>query len=113
MQLATASIIVDESEFVTCTFTNTQLIPSAASSTISGRVMNVNGYGIRNATVVATDSDGTVRTALTSAFGYYVVPDLPSGRGYVVSVKSKLGVFTPRFVSLDDAVSGVDFIAGQ
>lgn len=109
----TASIIVDEQEFVTCTFLNSQLIPSAGNSSISGRVMSANGNGIRNATVVATDSDGTVHTALTSAFGYYAVPDLPTGRGYVVSVKSKLGAFTPRFVSLDDAVSGVDFIAGQ
>ncbi len=109
----TASIIVDEQEFVTCTFLNSQLVPSAANTSISGRVMNANGNGIRNATVVATDSDGTVRTTMTSGFGYYVLPDLPTGRSYVMTVKSKFGMFTPRFVTLEDALSGVDFIAGQ
>ncbi len=89
------------------------LYPSAAESSISGRVTNVNGYGVRNATVIATDSNGTRWTALTSAFGYYSLQGLEVGRGYVVSVASKGYGFTPRFITLEDAVDGVDFVAGK
>lgn len=110
---ASANIIVEEGEFVTCTFTNTQFLPSAGTTSISGRVLTSEGYGIRNATVVVTDSEGNIKTAISSPFGYYTVSDIEVGRAYVVTVKSKQGVFTPRFFTLEDAMYNVDFISGQ
>lgn len=89
------------------------LYPSAAESSISGRVTTLKGYGVRNAMVIATDSNGTRWTARTSAFGYYSLQGLEVGRGYVVSVATKGYSFTPRFITLEDAVDGVDFVAGQ
>ena len=84
---------------------------TAAEASISGRVTTSFGYGVRNATVVATDSNGAVWTAQTSAFGYYTLKGLGVGRAYVISVKSKSYVFTPRVITLEDAVDGVDFVA--
>lgn len=84
---------------------------TAAEVSVSGRVTTSAGYGVRNATVVATDSDGAVWTAQTSSFGYYTLKGLGVGRTYVISVKSKSYVFSPKFINLDDAVDGVDFVA--
>ena len=81
--------------------------PTAAGSKLSGRVLEPSGRGLRNATVVLTDSSGNTQTAQTGTFGNFSFSDLPSGETYVLSVKSKRFVFTPEAVSLFSDLEGL------
>lgn len=107
----TASIIVQIGEVVTCTFTNTQFAPTAARVSVSGRVATFYGAAVTRARVMMTDPEGNVRTALTNNFGYYRFEDVEVGNTYVFNVVSKQYQFSPRVVTLDDAMADLDFIA--
>ncbi|MBX3300235.1 MAG: carboxypeptidase regulatory-like domain-containing protein [Acidobacteria bacterium] len=109
--LGPATIIVQPNEVVICTFYNTQLAPSAAGVEIRGRVMNQAGWPVSNVRVTLAGDDGTVRTALTNMFGYYVIDDVEVGRGYVLSAHSKLYNFPSRFLFLSDDLTEVNIIA--
>lgn len=84
------------------------LATSAASATLSGRVMDHNGRAISRASISAMDSQGNVRRATTNTFGYYAMKDLPAGEFYVVSASARGFTFSARTVSLNDSVSGFD-----
>lgn len=89
------------------------LIPSAANASVSGRVMLGAGNGVRNAIISLTESNGTVHTAKTGAFGYYRFDDIPSGQSVVLNLSSKRYTFSPstRIVSLSDDLTDFDWIA--
>ncbi|MFN0139259.1 MAG: M36 family metallopeptidase [Pyrinomonadaceae bacterium] len=84
--------------------------PTAAGVTVSGRVLTPDGRGLRNAIVTITDSTGMTRTARSSSFGYYTFDGIEVGGTYVVSVGSKQFTFTPRTITVNDAVTDLDFI---
>jgi hypothetical protein len=66
------------------------LAPTATNATITGRVMSVNGLGVRNVTVTLSGGSLTSpRTVLTSGFGYFTFDQIEPGQIYVVSVTSK------------------------
>jgi hypothetical protein len=106
-----ASIIVQLGEVVTCTFTNTQLVPSAAMVSVGGRVTTASGMPISRVNVKLTDQNGNARSALTSNFGYYRFDEVEVGQTYVVSIESKRYQFAPRLISLSDELADLDFIA--
>ena len=89
----------------------TIFIPTAASVSLSGRVLTTNGTGVRNAQVFLTESDGTVRMTRTGSFGYFDFTDIASGQTVIVSVLSKQRTFPTQVVSLLDSVSQLDFVA--
>lgn len=107
----TATIIPDEGEFITCTFSNTQFRPTAALVSIGGRVLTSDGAGIPRAQVTMVDQSGNTRSARTNPFGYYTFADVEIGQTYVVSVASKGYEFTPRIISLTDQLTDLDFFA--
>lgn len=81
-------ILLEEGEFVTCTFVNT-VITSAAVS-IDGMVLDTNGRGIPNARVtLTTTSTGETVTVRTGAFGYYLFENITSGETVVISVYAR------------------------
>ena len=82
--------------------------PSAASATLSGRVMAPNGRAISRANVSVMGVDGTTKSTLTNTLGYYSIEDLSAGEFYVVSASARGYTFSPRTVSLGDSVSGFD-----
>ena len=84
-----------------------RLFPSSAGASLSGRVLETNGRGIANATVVLTDSTGFERTVQTGSFGRFSFSDLPSGETYIVSVRSRRFVFSPQVVNLQSDLSDV------
>lgn len=84
---------------------------TAANVSISGRVTNGKSSAVKGAIVTATDMTGTPRTAVTNAFGYYMLRDLPSGGSYVVQVTQRMYTFAPRVITLGDNLSGFDFSA--
>ncbi len=91
------------------------LAPSAAQVSIAGRVLSAGGRAIGGAIVTVQGVDGTVRRFTTNTFGYYRVDGLAAGGTYVVSVNARRYTFpnSGRVVSLEDNVSGLDFVANR
>ncbi len=108
---ANTILIKNISTFSDWTFA--QLVPTAATATINGRVLTAGGRGINRARVTITDTNGQIRYAITNPFGYYRFADLPTGSDYVLSVSSKLYEFkqSTRFISLQENLGNEDFTA--
>ena len=87
--------------------------PTAAAVTVSGRVTDATGRGIRNAFVTILDSSGMSRTAVTNAFGYYSFSNMTAGSLYALVVSSKRHTFASgtRVVTVLDDLADVDFVA--
>jgi hypothetical protein len=91
-----------------------ELLPSTAAGVeVSGRVITPDGRGLRNATVVITDSQGNRRTATTGSFGYFHFYDVEVGSTLVMGVTSNRYRFNSRVVQVFDTLSDVDFIGQQ
>jgi hypothetical protein len=86
------------------------LTPSASNISISGRVLDNYGRGVRGATVRAFDAEGNLKTAMTNIFGFYMIEGLPGGRGYTLEVRSKGLTFGQRFVFGDGDLTGIDLM---
>ena len=87
--------------------------PSAVPGpfTVSGRVTNAAGYGVRGAVVYINDLAGNIRSTPTSSFGYYRFDNVVAGITYEVGVSSKRYSFTPQNVLVGDNISNLDFAA--
>lgn len=85
--------------------------PTAANVSISGRAATANGRGIANVVITMTDSNGALRTATTTSFGYYSFPDVTAGETYILSAKGKRYKFaqSSQVVNVNDETT-VDFI---
>ncbi|MBK9765589.1 MAG: carboxypeptidase regulatory-like domain-containing protein [Chloracidobacterium sp.] len=90
-----------------------EFIPTAAHTSVSGRVVTANGNGIRNVWVSLSDPERPVRRSLTGPFGYYRFDDIEAGRTYSISVASKRFQFAngTQIVSVNDEIYDLDFIA--
>jgi hypothetical protein len=90
------------------------LSPTAANTSVSGRVRTADGRGIQNA-VVTIEGGGLASpvTVVTSSFGMYRFENIPAGQTYIVTVRAKrFGFERPsRVVSVTDDLAGVDFVA--
>ncbi len=89
------------------------LASTAAGVEVSGRVLTPDGRGLRNATVIITDSEGNRRTAVTSSFGFFRFYDVEVGSTLIMGVSSNRYRFTPRVVQVFDTLSDVDLIAQE
>lgn len=87
------------------------MAPTAASVSVSGRVLSEIGRPIGKAVVSITDPAGNRRTALTSPFGYYKFEDVASGGSYFVEVSAKGSEFQPRVITVGEDLTDVDFTA--
>lgn len=87
--------------------------PTSAAASIGGRVLTSEGMPIAKSIVTLTDSAGNSHTTLTNPFGYYNFANLPTGQTYVVAVANKRFIFpnSPRVISLQDDLTGLDFTA--
>jgi hypothetical protein len=95
------------------TVTLTVVAPTAANTSVSGRVFDTNGRGVSGAHVTITDSNGNIIYALTNPFGYYRFSDVAAGQTYVIGVTSKRHRFTPRVISVSDDLTDVNFVPNQ
>ena len=89
--------------------------PTSASVLIGGRVLTADGRGIRNVRVTLTEADGSERTVLTGAFGYYRFPDVSAGQTVTVSVVSKRFDFEQpvQVLSVTGGFEDLNFTAGK
>ena len=92
-------------------WTTDPLAPSAASVSVSGRILAPDGIGLRNARVVLTASSGEIRTAISSSFGYYQFTEVAVGETYIISVVSKRFFFVPQVISVGEEIQELDLVA--
>lgn len=90
-----------------------EFVPTAATVSLSGRVVTAHGHGIYRAVVILTDIHGTSRKWITNSFGFYRFANIRSGESYILSVTAKQYIFEnpTQFVSAMDDVTGLDFRA--
>lgn len=99
-------------EFTLARYEN-ELIPTAATSFVSGRVMTAKGQGIRDVLVTITDRNGISRSVRTGSFGIFRFDDLAVNETYVVTVASKRYAFASpsAIVTLKDGVLDLNFVS--
>ena len=79
--------------------------------TVSGRVFASDGsHGLRSVSVSLIDSNGVVRTATTSSFGFYSFDNVTPGRTYTIRVSSRLYRFVPLTMAINDNLTNADFV---
>ncbi len=88
-------------------------IATAASATISGRLLSRTGRPVSNAIVYANDQNGSVRYAVSNTLGYFHLVDLPVGQSYVIDVKAKLYKFAPTVINLSEDLAGISIVADR
>ena len=79
-------------------------------ATLDGRVVTSDGRGLRNATVSLTNSQGGVRTATASSFGFFSFDTVPTGETYTIRILSRSFRYSPRTVAVDCDQSLSDFV---
>lgn len=84
---------------------------TAASVNLAGQVLMANGRGLKNAQVRLTTADGTTRTVMSSAFGYYRFTDVQAGQTVTIEILSKRYGFQPRTVNVSGDASDLNFVA--
>ncbi|HEX3100880.1 MAG TPA: carboxypeptidase-like regulatory domain-containing protein, partial [Pyrinomonadaceae bacterium] len=82
----------------------------APDVSVSGRVTDPNGRGLRNASVTITDPSNVTRTTTTSSFGLYSFDQIVVGRTYTLRVNSRLYRFASSSVTPTAAVVNFDFV---
>jgi CSLREA domain-containing protein len=90
------------------------LAPTAATASVSGRILTADGRPIANVRVnLAGGGLPQTRSVFTGQLGYYYFSDLPVGQNYVVTVKSRRFTFADpsHLVTLLDNLADQDFIA--
>ena len=110
----TTTITAQEAEIIQCTYANTQLAPTAAGATISGRAVDTFGRGIGGARITVMDAQsGELTTAITNSFGYYTVVGTEVETFYVMTISHRRYTFADdtRSFTLHDNLAGVDFVA--
>ncbi|MEQ1761961.1 MAG: carboxypeptidase-like regulatory domain-containing protein [Pyrinomonadaceae bacterium] len=109
------SVTPQSGQSVVCTFKNLQLGASAAKVKLSGRATLMDSRGVSGAIVTLQDlSTGAVRSVTTNTFGYYSISDVEVGGFYMLSIAHRRYRFaeSSRFFSLEDELTGLDFVGG-
>lgn len=84
---------------------------TAASVSVSGRVLTASGTGVRNAEVLLIEADGTIHRARTRPFGHFDFTGIAAGQTVFVSVNSKRHSFPARALDLQDDIADLNFVA--
>jgi hypothetical protein len=84
------------------------------TASIGGRVITSTGRGLADVLItVVDDEDNPVASLTTTSFGFFTIPDLPVGKTYILTAQKKRYRMDPanHFITLDEDVTGVNFIA--
>jgi hypothetical protein len=90
-------------------------ITTAATVSVSGRVVTPQGRGIRNVVITMTDSNGNTRTARTTTFGYYWFTDVAAGETYIFAARGKRFSFeqNTQVLSIIEDTNNINFVASD
>jgi hypothetical protein len=91
----------------------TILAPTAASVSVSGRVLNANGKGIRNVQLTLISASGESQTVLSGASGYYRFTEVASGQTCVLTVSARKYTFAnpTQVLNVNEELSEINFVA--
>jgi CSLREA domain-containing protein len=78
---------------------------------VGGRLFASDGTPARKASISLTDRAGIPRTTITNGLGYYTFSKVPVGETYTMTVSSKQYQFAAQTVTVNDALSGLNFTA--
>jgi hypothetical protein len=104
---------MNEGGFMTCTFTNSQLGPTAAPASITGQILNSSGGPMGRISLSLVDVvSGEVKTTNTNSDGIYSFTNLTVDHFYQLSViAKKIRIQDPvRQFTLTEDLVGVDFL---
>jgi hypothetical protein len=89
------------------------LAPTAAMTSVGGRVLTADGRGIRNAILTLSSVEGMISVAASGSLGYFEFPDVIVGRTYTLEVSSKRFTFGQPMISVTvvDQVTDLNFVA--
>jgi hypothetical protein len=97
---------------VTSGFWNfTTLAPTAAHVSISGRVTDLSGIGVSQASLRLMTQEGEILYTRSSSFGSYRFEGVAIGQSVFIAVWHKAFVFEPRTLMVADEIAGLDFVA--
>jgi parallel beta-helix repeat protein len=88
-----------------------QLGPTAASVSVSGRVLSSHGRGVFNAVVHLTNQMGEIQTTRTNSSGYYTFHEVAAGESYIFNVYAKRYQFNPQVIALTEDLAELNFTA--
>lgn len=94
-------------------FWQSNLIPTAAMVSVTGRVVTQDGRGIVGVRLTLVDPIGNTYQALSSSFGAFQFDGIASGQAYVLTVTSKRFQFQPQVLAVNDNVSDLKIVALQ
>ena len=88
---------------------------TAASVSVSGRVITPQGRGIRNVVITMTDSQGNSRTATTTSFGYYRFEEVAAGETFIFAARGKRFTFeqNSQVHSIMENTNNINFVADE
>jgi hypothetical protein len=86
------------------------MVTTAATVSVSGRVLSPKGRGLANARVTLTNSSGETLTTLTDEFGNYQFSDVIAGDTVIIQVKSKLYVYPAQVINLSEETNQLNFV---
>lgn len=89
------------------------LAPTAANTSLSGRITDFNGGGVARVQVLITDTTtGVTRSTQTNSFGFYRFDELATGQAYIVTARSRRFTFAPEshFINLFDENNETHFM---
>ena len=92
---------------------NQAAAPTAATVSVTGRVLTAEGNGVRGAAVTVTTPDGSIRRVSTNAFGYYTFNGVRAGGSCIMRVSAKGLTFAPRTFRITDTLTNANFVDGQ
>lgn len=94
-------------------FWTSNLAPTAAPVTLSGRVRDSAGRGLPGAMVILSDPEGNVAGAVTSSFGNFCFEGVPAGGFYILSVSAKGTSFKEPVIVVNafENIDDLEFIA--
>jgi subtilisin family serine protease len=109
----TATIVVEEGENIECVFESEEIMPSAASVSVSGRVLSSSGKAVKGVQISIVDAvTGQSRSTTTNSLGSYQFTDLSVRKLYVITAKStnKATIKNNSYtLDLTDDLTGLNF----
>ena len=94
-------------------FINDPFAPTAASVTVSGRVITPWDLRLANALVTLTNSRGDARTIRTGRRGNFHFTDVAAGETYILSVTSRRYTFAPQVIYVTEDLTDIVFTANE
>jgi len=88
-------------------------VATAASVSISGRVLTPSGRGLRGARVSLIGENGTTQTVLSGNSGYYYFSDVTAGQTAILSVDSKRYSYVPQVLTVTEDLTDANFTTGS